>query len=110
VLADHLQAGTGRAGPGKQRDVAGLGPPSQAHHPGHVRTVQVGVDQAGAVPLRGQGQGQVHRDRRLPDTALPARDRDDRYVLRAVRHDRAHFRAPWYRRSWRIRRAKLKIS
>ena len=50
-------------------------------------------DQAGALPLRGQGQGEVHRDRGLPDTALPARDRDDRHVLGAVRHDPSVFPA-----------------
>jgi hypothetical protein len=37
--------------------------------------------------LGGQGQGQVHRDRRLPDATLPARDRDDRHLFWAVRHD-----------------------
>ena len=102
VLADHLQPGVGRAGPGEQRDVTRLGPPPQAHHPRYVRTVKVGVDQAGAVPLRGQGQGQVHRDGGLPDPALPARDRDDRYLVRAVRHDPLPALA--------IRVAKLKIS
>jgi hypothetical protein len=42
---------------------------------------------ADALSLRGQGQGQVHRNRRLPDAALPARDGDDGQVLRTVRHD-----------------------
>src|ERR1700722_19582912 len=53
----------------------------------NVGPVQVGVDQAGPLPLGGQGQGEVHRDRCLADAALPARDRDDRHLFRAVRHE-----------------------
>ena len=44
---------------GEQRHVRRLGTPPQAHHARHVRAVQVGVDQAGARPLRGQRQGEV---------------------------------------------------
>jgi hypothetical protein len=49
--------------------------------------------------------GHVHRDRRLPDAALPARDRDDRHLFRAVRHYLSLVAAIVV-----IRLAKLKIS
>jgi hypothetical protein len=81
VLAHGLQPGIGRARPGEQRDTRGFGAPPQTHHARHVRTVQVGVDQAGPVPPRRQGQRQVHRDRGLADPALPASHRDDRHMF-----------------------------
>jgi hypothetical protein len=57
VRGDGLQPGIGRARPGEQRDVRGLGVPPQTHHPRHVRAVQVGVDQPGPLPLGGERQG-----------------------------------------------------
>jgi hypothetical protein len=87
VLAHGLQAGIRRARPGEQRDVGRLGLAPQAHHPGHVGAVKVRVHQAGPLPLGGQRQCQVHRDRGLAHAALPARHRDDWHVIRTARHD-----------------------
>jgi hypothetical protein len=87
VLTDGLQARVRRARPGEQRDVGRLGAPSQAHHPRHVGAVEVRIHQPGPLSLGGQRQRQVHRDRGLAHAALPARDRDDWYVIRTARHD-----------------------
>jgi len=86
VPAHRLEPGTGRTGPGEQGHPRRLGLPAQAHHARHVRAVQVGVDQARAAAPVGQRQGEVDRHGGLPDPAFSARDRDDRHVLRTVRH------------------------
>ncbi len=55
----------------------GRGAHGKAEHDGDARAEDVGVDEAhrgSAVP---QGQGQVDRDRGLPDAALAAPDRND---------------------------------
>jgi len=89
VLADGLQPGIRRSRAGEQRDARRLGAPPQAHHARYIWTVEVGVDKTCPPPLRGQGQGEIHRDGGLSDPALAARDRDDRHLLRAVRHERS---------------------
>jgi hypothetical protein len=42
----------------------------RAHHEGHVRAGDVGVQQANARAVAGEADGQVDRDRRLADAAL----------------------------------------
>jgi hypothetical protein len=41
-----------------------------AHHPRKVRPVNVGVHQTDALSLFRERNGEIHRDRRLADTAL----------------------------------------
>ena len=46
----------------------------QAHHDGHVGTVDIGVHDADTGPLQGQADRHVHAERRLADPALAAAD------------------------------------
>ena len=57
--------------------VRGLGPLGDAEHPGLARAVDVGVEKPHLRPFGGKGEGEVDRDRRLPDAPLARSDRDD---------------------------------
>ena len=86
VLLDEVPDGHGLdavSGQGMDRAlVRGLGPLGDPEHPGLARAVDVGVEKPDLGALGREGEGEVDRDRRLPDAPLAGSDRDD--VLDAV--------------------------
>ena len=74
----------GRRGHDQVTDDQRIG--GDTEHPRNREPVDVGVEDPHVVPHPGQGHGQVHRDRRFPDPALPRRDAEDPR-LRSRQHE-----------------------
>src|SRR6185437_10276427 len=51
---------------------------ANAHHPRHRRAVYVGIENADALPVGGEGESEVDRRRRFADAALARGDSDNR--------------------------------